>query len=123
MGSEVRVAEVESAAYEIPTELPEADGTLEWTSTTLVIAEVAGGGASGLGYTYGDRAASQLIRGKLAELVRGRDAFAVPAAVHAMSRAVRNLGRPVTGHLAPDPSRPGLGLELKRADARRYQKS
>jgi L-alanine-DL-glutamate epimerase-like enolase superfamily enzyme len=24
------------------------------------------------------------------------------------------------GHLIPDPSRPGLGLELKRADARRY---
>jgi len=28
---------------------------------------------------------------------------------------------PVGGHLAPDLSRPGLGLELKRADAARYE--
>jgi hypothetical protein len=27
---------------------------------------------------------------------------------------------PVEGCLHPDPSRPGLGLELKRADAERY---
>jgi hypothetical protein len=27
---------------------------------------------------------------------------------------------PVDGALVPDLSRPGLGLELKRADARRY---
>jgi hypothetical protein len=27
---------------------------------------------------------------------------------------------PVEGHLAPDLSRPGIGLELKSADARRF---
>jgi hypothetical protein len=30
------------------------------------------------------------------------------------------VARPLEGALAPDLSRPGLGLELKRADARRY---
>ena len=33
--------------YEIPTDAPEADGTLAWSSTTLVLAEVHAGGRSG----------------------------------------------------------------------------
>ena len=35
---------VTAAAYEIPTDQPEADGTLAWSSTTLVVAHVSGGG-------------------------------------------------------------------------------
>ena len=43
---------------------------MAWTSTTLVVVEVEGGGKTGLGYTYTDGAAAQLIGEKLAETVR-----------------------------------------------------
>ena len=35
----VRVERLEVAAYTIPTEFPEADGTLSWDSTTIVIVQ------------------------------------------------------------------------------------
>ena len=50
-------AQIESlavSAYTVPTDAPEADGTLRWDSTTIVLVEVAAGGERGLGYTYGD---------------------------------------------------------------------
>ena len=53
------VDEVTAAVYEIPTDRPEADGTLAWSSTTLVVARVTGGGQTGLGYTYGRARASR----------------------------------------------------------------
>jgi L-alanine-DL-glutamate epimerase-like enolase superfamily enzyme len=88
------VESVEVSAYTIPTDYPEADGTYSWNSTTLVLVEVRGGGRTGLGYSYTGTAAARLIRESLADLVAGRDAFAVPAAWVAMVKAVRNLGRP-----------------------------
>jgi hypothetical protein len=83
------------ATYTIPTEEPESDGTLEWTSTTMVLVEVRAGETMGVGYTYGHRATAAIA------LVGGAP-------------------EPVAGMLRPDRSRPGLGLELKRADASRY---
>ncbi len=80
-------------AYSVPTDAPEADGTFEWTQTTIVVVEVNAGGKRGLGYTYTDVAAATLIRHTLAEVVRGRSAMDVPAAWIAMARAVRNMGR------------------------------
>jgi L-alanine-DL-glutamate epimerase-like enolase superfamily enzyme len=78
----------------VPTDAPEADGTLAWDSTCLVVVEVEAGGQSGLGWTYADEATGRLVHGKLADLVLGHDAFNIPAAWCAMHRAVRNLGRP-----------------------------
>ena len=83
---------VRAQAFVVPTEQPEADGTLAWDSTTLVVAEVEGGGRSGLGYTYAEASAASLIRGKLADLVAGREALDPPTAWQAMQRGVRNLG-------------------------------
>ena len=80
-------------AYSVPTDAPEADGTFEWTQTTIVVIEVNAGGKRGLGYTYTDVAAATLIRHTLAGVVRGRPAMDVPAAWIAMARAVRNMGR------------------------------
>jgi L-alanine-DL-glutamate epimerase-like enolase superfamily enzyme len=85
---------VEVGTYRIPTDYPEADGTYSWDSTTLVLVEVAGGGRRGVGYSYTATAAAQLIRDMLADVVTGRDAFALPGAWAAMVKAVRNLGRP-----------------------------
>jgi L-alanine-DL-glutamate epimerase-like enolase superfamily enzyme len=79
-------------AYRIPTDQPESDGTLEWSSTTLVVAHVDGGGRRGFGYTYADTAAAHLIEEKLAGQVTGRDAFATTECWDAMVAGVRNLG-------------------------------
>jgi L-alanine-DL-glutamate epimerase-like enolase superfamily enzyme len=84
---------VTATAYVIPTDRPESDGTLEWTSTTLVVAEVEAMGVCGLGYTYAARAVVPVIDDTLAEVVRGCDAMDIPGAWLAMQRAVRNQGR------------------------------
>src|SRR5438105_3594317 len=73
-------------AVTIPTDGPESDGTLAWDSTTIVIVRVD----DGIGYTYCDRSAAELIRSTLADCI-GED---VRASWLAMNRAVRNAGRP-----------------------------
>ncbi|HEY3729315.1 MAG TPA: enolase C-terminal domain-like protein [Solirubrobacteraceae bacterium] len=85
---------VRAAAYKVPTERHESDGTLEWDAVTLVLVEVDGGGQTGLGYTYSDAGAAGLIEGTLADAVTGRDALAVPGCWWAMVHAIRNLGWP-----------------------------
>ena len=91
--TEAAVEQLEVAAYEIPTDAPEADGTLAWDSTTLVVVHARGGGEVGVGYTYADVSTAKLIESKLAGVVCGRDALAPQAAWSAMVGAVRNLGR------------------------------
>lgn len=88
------------AAFTIPTDEPEQDGTFDWDSTTIVVCEVHAGGETGLGYTYGDVATGKLIESALADVVCGRDALEVGAAWEAMSRALRNIGRPGVGMMA-----------------------
>ena len=88
------IGAVRARSYTIPTDAPEADGTIAWTSTTLVTVEVEAGGRTGFGYTYGAGSAAMLVSGTLAEVLRGRDAMDVPAAWRAMQGAVRNMGRP-----------------------------
>jgi L-alanine-DL-glutamate epimerase-like enolase superfamily enzyme len=88
------------SAYSIPTDAPEADGTATWDKTVLVLVEVAGGGATGLGYTYADPATAQFIHAHLAPLVLGRDPFDGPALWVAMCQHVRNLGRPGVAAMA-----------------------
>jgi L-alanine-DL-glutamate epimerase-like enolase superfamily enzyme len=85
-----RVESLTVAAYEIPTDAPESDGTLQWDSTTVVIVEARSAGETGLGYTYAQPAAAEIVSGKLKAAVEGADALAPPAAWAAMSRALRN---------------------------------
>jgi L-alanine-DL-glutamate epimerase-like enolase superfamily enzyme len=85
---------VDVAAFRIPvTDIPESDGTLSWTATTLVTAEVRAGGVTGFGYTYGSEAVASAIAGKLAGVLEGRDAGRVGACHAAMRGALRNDGR------------------------------
>jgi L-alanine-DL-glutamate epimerase-like enolase superfamily enzyme len=93
MKPEARIEAVRSRAYKIPTDAPEADGTYAWTATTLITAEVEGGGHTGLGYTYTAAEAAGLIRSMLADIVRDKDAMDPPGLNAAMHRAVRNIGR------------------------------
>jgi L-alanine-DL-glutamate epimerase-like enolase superfamily enzyme len=91
---ETSIGRVSAAAYEIPTDSPESDGTLAWESTTLVVVEIEAGGRTGLGYTYCDATAARLIHSKLAQVLEKRDAFAIEGACTAMATSVRNIGRP-----------------------------
>jgi L-alanine-DL-glutamate epimerase-like enolase superfamily enzyme len=93
MRPDVAIESVRASAFKIPTDRPEADGTIAWDSTTLVLVEVSGGGKAGLGYTYSSPSIVDLIRGMLARILEGRDALAPEGAWLAMQRAVRNLGR------------------------------
>jgi L-alanine-DL-glutamate epimerase-like enolase superfamily enzyme len=97
---DVGVERLDVAAFEVPTDRPESDGTLEWDSTTVVIVQISAGDETGLGYTYGPAAIGTLIEDQLAEVVRGADAMAVGATWLAMGRALRNAGRPGVGFMA-----------------------
>ena len=96
----IAIDAIEVAAYTVPTDAPESDGTAEWESTTLVLVEASGGGETGLGYTYGDVASGAVVHSVLRKVVMGRDALAVGAAWEAMGRACRNLGRPGVAAMA-----------------------
>ena len=91
---EVPVEAINVSAYTVPTDFPEADGTLEWDKTTMVLVQASGGGEKGIGYTYADHATAKLIESILARVVQGKDAMSPPGAYLEMWRRVRNLGRP-----------------------------
>jgi hypothetical protein len=76
----------ETAVYTVPTDAPEADGTLSWDSTTLVLATVRCGPVTGTGYTYAPAAAAHIIDDLLAE---GRG---VVGAVRGTRAAARRRG-------------------------------
>ena len=88
------IEEITATAYTVPTDTEEADGTLAWTSTTLVLVRVAAGGRVGTGWTYGPVACADVVTDILADEVLGCDAFATGRAYERMYRAVRNAGRP-----------------------------
>jgi L-alanine-DL-glutamate epimerase-like enolase superfamily enzyme len=99
----VRVERLDVRAYEVPTDGPggkEADGTLEWSSTTIVVVRAHAAGVVGLGYTYADRSAAELVRSQLAPAVEGADALAPAAAWRRLATALRNAGRPGAGFMA-----------------------
>jgi hypothetical protein len=74
-----KIDALDVSAYTVPTDAPESDGTLEWTSTTVVAVEVAAEGVRGLGITYAGTSSACLIRDKLADVVIGQDAMNVGA--------------------------------------------
>jgi len=90
----MKVEQISVAAYTVPTDAPESDGTLAWGQTTMVLVEARAGDVSGLGYTYADLGVALLIRDTLARVVTGLDPMNIPSAWEGMVREVRNLGRP-----------------------------
>jgi len=84
-GSKVRV-------FTVPTDAPEADGTFQWTSTTLVLVDIFAGGKHGIGYTYADKATAVLSESLLKEVVHGQDILCHTQIWLALARRVRNLG-------------------------------
>ncbi|HEY8456490.1 MAG TPA: enolase C-terminal domain-like protein [Actinopolymorphaceae bacterium] len=90
-------------AFEIPTDGPggtEQDGTMEWTSTTMVLVEVHARGEIGIGYTYGDVSTARFIESMLVPVILGADPMTPPILHSRMSAAVRNAGRTGVGAMA-----------------------
>ena len=77
MRSDPIVEAVEAHAYTIPTDLPEADGTAAWDSTTLVVVFVQAGGLEGVGYTYADASAALVVAGQAGAWTQARRCRAV----------------------------------------------
>jgi L-alanine-DL-glutamate epimerase-like enolase superfamily enzyme len=94
LGSGVPVERVHVSTYSVPTDAPEADGTLAWDRTTMVLVEVEGGGERGLGWSYAGRGAAEVCDDLLRRVVAGRDVMEIAGAWEAMRHAVRNRGRP-----------------------------
>lgn len=93
-GTATDVTDLRAAAYRIPTETAEADGTLAWSDTTIVVVTVDAANVVGLGWTYAHHACVALVESTLRAVVVGRDVLDVPAAWQAMQQAIRNEGRP-----------------------------
>ena len=88
------IESLDVAAYTIPTDALEGDGTLRWDSTTIVVVQARSGDRSGLGYTYADAATATLVGDELAGIVTGADATEPRAIWSEMVTRTRNLGRP-----------------------------
>jgi len=92
-GGGAPISALRAAAYKIPTDYPEADGTFAWDATTLIVVDAEAGNGGGVGYTYADGSIVTLIQGPLAKAIQKQDSFDIPGCWTAMQRSVRNLGR------------------------------
>jgi L-alanine-DL-glutamate epimerase-like enolase superfamily enzyme len=86
------IEDIKISAYKIPTDHPEADGTLEWNSTTLILVELNGAGRKGIGYTYANIATAYFIKDVLQEIVVGKDLLQISYLNQLMINAIRNNG-------------------------------
>jgi L-alanine-DL-glutamate epimerase-like enolase superfamily enzyme len=78
--------------FDVPTEVPEKDGTLEWQSTGLVTLELYAQNHIGLGYTYADRATSEAIVQHGLPVILGRECGDHFILVEKIKKLCRNLG-------------------------------
>jgi L-alanine-DL-glutamate epimerase-like enolase superfamily enzyme len=99
-GDDPVVEAVEVRTYTVPTSSPEADGTLAWDDTTMVLVRARAADATGTGWTYGPPACAAVVSDTLADVVRGRDVWSVTRTHEAMVDAVRNMGRPGIASMA-----------------------
>lgn len=88
----IPVRDIAVSAYTIPTSSPESDGTMAWDRTTLVLVEATAGDHTGIGYTYANIAAGQVIQSMLKEVVMGMNVMDVPHITRQMIGHIRNEG-------------------------------
>ena len=92
MKDSVKVTEASLALYTVPTDAPEADGTISWDSSSMILVRLASGSTRGLGYTYADAGTAAVAQKLLKEVVHGSDPFWHAATLEKMLRHIRNLG-------------------------------
>jgi L-alanine-DL-glutamate epimerase-like enolase superfamily enzyme len=96
-----RITSLDVSVFDIPTEKPEADGTLAWSSVSYVVVEPATeSGVRGLGFAIGDASVATLITSKLRDQVLGVDVRDTTTAWERMRESIRNLGRPGISSMA-----------------------
>ncbi|WEG07978.1 enolase C-terminal domain-like protein [Microbacterium horticulturae] len=93
-GGGPRVDALEVRVYTVPTDAPEADGTISWSQTTMILVTARSGATTGLGWTYAAPACGAVIADTLRDLVVGGSALDTTAHFDAMTHAIRNIGRP-----------------------------
>lgn len=89
----ILIKDLKVSAYKIPTATPEADGTIEWNSTTMVLVEINATGKTGIGYTYANEASAIVIDKVLKKIVVNANAFDIPLLNAKMIAAIRNDGQ------------------------------
>ena len=94
------ITRLDVSVFTIPTDFPESDGTYEWNQTTMVLVHAHAGGKAGIGYTYADTSTAELVRSKLADVVKGMNALDVSSSWSKMVHSIRNLGRPGISSMA-----------------------
>jgi len=88
----IQIKKLSVSAYKIPTDAPEADGTIQWDSTTLVLVEIEAANKKGIGYTYADESAAFLIEHKLKDLVLHKNALDTQGISSFLTKQIRNSG-------------------------------
>jgi Enolase C-terminal domain-like len=86
---------LETAVYVMPADAPEADGTLAWDKTTMLLVAARAGGEQGIGWSYPAAAVQSVVTDVLAGVVAGRSALDVAGAAEAGLAVIR-------GQILPD---------------------
>lgn len=92
MTSDVTIDSGAAHAFTIPTDAPEADGTIAWDNTTLIVVELRAGGVREIGYTYGHSTGARVARELIERHCLGQDPMATNALFKAMRSSQRNYG-------------------------------
>ena len=90
----MKIERLDVTAYTVPTDAPEADATLAWDETTVVVVEARSGTTTGLGWTYAPADAGSVVCDLLRGHVVSRSPLDIAGTNEAMGRAVCNAGRP-----------------------------
>jgi L-alanine-DL-glutamate epimerase-like enolase superfamily enzyme len=100
MASQVTINAGSARAYTIPTDAPEADGTMAWSSTTLVVVELHAARVTGIGYSYAHRSAALVARDLIEKHCLHQNPFDINKLFAAMRRSQRNYGSDGVGATA-----------------------
>lgn len=92
MTSDPQIRKIDISVYKVPTDAPEADGTYKWNSTTLIVAEIAAGNVTGMGYTYGNRSTATMAEHLAQKCLMHQSPMDIPRLHQAMLQASRNNG-------------------------------
>jgi L-alanine-DL-glutamate epimerase-like enolase superfamily enzyme len=92
MASEATINDGSARAFTIPTDAAEADGTITWKSSTLVVVKLHAGAATGIGYTYGHSASAAVARELIENHCIGQEPMDTNALFTAMRISQRNYG-------------------------------
>ena len=83
---------IRAAAFTIPTDGPEADGTFSWDSTTLIVVEMDAGDVGGIGYTYSHPVTARLALDLMQKAIAGAEPFDTALLFAKMKALQRNYG-------------------------------